>query len=296
MKLSTVSYFAILGAAILAPRVAFAIPFVDRTIVPDPFDAKINDEGGFIYGSSSWGEIAKYASTSDGAHNWDVKLGASIEMYRFANLWAVDLGSEIELLASPNNDIQFQPIVFYWQESLFVMRRDGFLDWGLGYYHRCRHDVDNIAEEYSLGEDIERVCIWDSVTLRAYPAPFVWRWDAATSGSVRFTLDEHYYGIREDDVPEQYADRSLSLDNLVDTIALGLVSEPLRWTSLGWYVDLKEYTDFYAPGSAATGFGRTSWLKPALPSEARVHPLPFSFASSISRRPSWIPGARTGIT
>ena len=191
-------------------------------------------------------------SSSDGEHSWDAKLGASVGLYRFEGLWSIDLGSEIELVATPDNDIHFQPRVFYWQESLFAMRRDGSLDWGLGYYHRCRHDVDNIAEENAFAQVLERVCIWDSLSLRAYPRPLEWSWMGGLSGSARLTLDEHYYVLLQDSVPGQYAGRSVSLEDLVDTLAVGLVAEPLRWKAAAWYLAVKEYTDFYRASGGAS--------------------------------------------
>jgi hypothetical protein len=249
MKFAYVVAFALQG---FVASGVFAIPFVDRVIIPDPFDHIIEGDGGFLQRSSGWGEISKYAVSSDDEHAWDAKLGSSVEMFRLRNFLSVDLGSEIELVASPDNDIQFKPRVFYWQESFFVMQRAGILDWGIGYYHRCRHDIDNIAEQEQFGEDLERVCIYDSVTFRAYPATIQWNWSGGSAGSARFTLDEHYYVLRQDTVPSQYSARELSIDGLIDTIAPGLEFEPLRRGPLGWYLDLKEYTDFYYEGALVT--------------------------------------------
>jgi hypothetical protein len=36
----------------------------------------------------------------------------------------------------------------------------------------------------------------------------------------------------------------------MDTVALGLVAEPLRWGNWAWYLDIKEYTDFYRDGGS----------------------------------------------
>ncbi|MGO8693648.1 MAG: hypothetical protein ACLQMF_08265 [Rectinemataceae bacterium] len=245
------------------PESSHAVPFADRTIVVDPFDSPIEGEGGFLQRSSGWGEFSNYLASSDGEHTWNAKLGASVEIFRLRNLWSVDIGSDVELVASPNDDIHFKPRVFYWQESLFVMRQYDFIDLGIGYYHRCRHDIDNIAEQAMFGQDLERVCIYDSVTLRAYPKPFTWGWGKGEEGSARFTLDEHAYVLRQDSMSAQ-SSQPLTLNGLLDTVALGLETEPFRYGRVGWYFNLKEYTDFYnAEGGivlsadllAETGFG-----------------------------------------
>ena len=226
---------------------ATAIPFADRTIVPDPFDERVEGPGGFLYGSSGWGEFSYYAATSDEDHSWDARLGASIGLYRVGNSFSVDAASEIELVASPNNEIRLKPRAFFWQESLFAMRRDGALDWGLGYYHRCRHDVDNLYEEGAFGEELERVGIWDSLSLRLYPRPLSWDWGGGIA-SLRFTVDEHHYVLSQDSIPARYAGRELSLNDLADTLALGLILVPYRRGELGFSIALKEYTDLYRKG------------------------------------------------
>ncbi len=237
-----------LAAPFFAPSSAYAVPFVDRGIVPDPLSRRIEGEGGFLQSSSGWGEFSNYLASSDGEHAWDAKLGASVEVFRLRNLWSVDIGSDVELVASPNDDIHFKPRVFYWQESLFVMRRWKAVDWGIGYYHRCRHDIDNL-DEYEMfnGEKLERVCIYDSVTLRAYPDPIGWNWGGGASGSARLTLDEHAYVLRQDSFDNSGAD-PLTLNNLLDTVALGLETEPFRRGMVGWYLNFKEYTDIYNSG------------------------------------------------
>ena len=229
-----------------------ALPMVDRTIVPDPFDFKIEGQGGFLQRSSSWGDFARYLSSTDEDHSYDAKLGAYVELFRLRNLWSVDAASEIELVANPANDIQFQPRVFFWQESIFAMQHLDFLDWGIGYYHRCRHDIDNLAQFQQAGLLLERVCIYDSVTLRAYPLPLRWNWGGGAAGSARFTLDDHYFVLRVDDAQSRYGGRQLTLTDLVDSLALGLELEPLRLRFLACYVAFKVFTDLYGPAGQPT--------------------------------------------
>ncbi len=235
------------GSAI---RIA-AVPFADQTITPDPLDRGIVGEGGLFCDASGWGEFSGFVSSSDSDHTWDVKMGAYEELYRFRNLWSVTVASDIELIANPHDSIDFFPRVFFWQESLFYMRHTDWLDWGLGYYHRCRHDIDNLSQYLVEGVELERVCIYDSVTLRLLSRPFTWAWDdQADLASIRLTLDEHWYVIRQDTTLLPEAGLGLRLTDLADSLVVGLVAEPFRRGSFSWYLSGKECTDLYAPGGA----------------------------------------------
>jgi len=247
MSRTSFSALSFLFAMALFSSGASAIPFADRTIVPDPFDERVEGPGGFLYGSSGWGEFSYFAAASDEDHSWDARLGARVGLYRIGNSLSLDAASEIELVSSPNNEIRLKPRAFFWQESLFAMRRDGALDWGLGYYHRCRHDVDNLYEEGAFGEELERIGIWDSLSLRLYPRPLAWSWGGGFA-SLRLTADWHHYVLSQDCIPDRYAGRDLSLNDLADTLALGLILEPYRRGDLGFSIALKEYTDLYRKG------------------------------------------------
>jgi hypothetical protein len=234
----------VIAAFVLAASVQ-AVPFADKPRTFDPFDAKIEGVGGFMNSTEGWGEFAKYVSTTDGDHNWDARLGANIEAFRYENRLSVDIASDIELIADGHNDIGFRPRVFYWQESLFVMESAGFLDFGLGYYHRCSHPVDNLIEYLDTGNRLQRSAIWDSVTLRAYTEPVGFVWGNGTKGSIRGTFDNHAYVLTHDYVPSEYSNRRRSLSTLLDTCVFGIEAEPLRWGDLGWYVDAKAFFDIY---------------------------------------------------
>lgn len=229
-----------------------AVPFADRTIAPDPLDRPIVGEGGFASDASGWGEFSRFVGSSDNDHTWDAKMGAYEELYRSRNLWSVAVASDLELIANPDNDIDFFPRVFYWQESLFYMRRADWFDWGLGYYHRCRHDIDNLSQYIVEGIELERVCIYDSITLRLLSRPVLWAWDSGglDRASLRMTVDEHYYVIRQDATLVPEADRGLLLTDLTDSLVVGLLAQPFRRNNFSWYLTGKECTDLYLPGGA----------------------------------------------
>jgi hypothetical protein len=228
------------------------VPFADRAISPDPLDKPIVGNGGFACDASGWGEFSGYVSTSDSDHAWNAKMGACEELYRFRNLWSVTVASDIELIANPHNDIDFSPRVFYWQESLFYMRHTDWFDWGLGYYHRCRHDIDNLGTFVYDDVELERSCIYDSVTLRLLSRPFVWAWDSggANRASLRLTLDEHYYVIRQDISLLSNTGPGPTLTELADSLVVGLLVEPFRRGNFSWYLTGRECTDLYLPAGA----------------------------------------------
>ena len=103
-----------------------------------------------------WGSFGNYAFSRDENHFWYQELGAYFELYRSGNSKSVAITSQIEFIANDDNDINFSPRAIFWEEGiLFTSRQNGFF-LQAGYYHRCKHDIDNL----NLGE--ERATVFGS--------------------------------------------------------------------------------------------------------------------------------------
>ena len=112
-----------------------------------------------------WASFGNYGFYGDGNHQWYQHLGAYVEIYRRENISSLAVTSQIEFIADPENDINFSPRAIFWEEGLLYSRkiRGSFLQ--IGYYHRCKHDIDNLR----FGE--ERTMVFGSALAR-YVIPF----------------------------------------------------------------------------------------------------------------------------
>jgi len=107
----------------------------------------------------AYGKFGMHRLIRDNNHGWLQEVGIIIDLMRnhFFNFHGESL---IEFIADPNNDIRFNPRAIFWQEGLYFSKQleNHFLV--LGYFHRCKHDIDN----YFLNE--ERTLIYASITLK----------------------------------------------------------------------------------------------------------------------------------
>lgn len=121
--------------------------FPDRWIVLNPLlDTTRRVESGklsWMHSLSGWGEFGGYPR-GDSEHAWIQRLGAIIELVRIGENASLAFASEIEFIANPHNDIRFNPRAIFWQEGFLLTHRAGKNYWQIGYYHRCKHDVDNL--------------------------------------------------------------------------------------------------------------------------------------------------------
>jgi len=107
-----------------------------------------------------WGSFGSYGLYGDEDHAWYQHLGAYLEIYRNGNISSLALTGQIEFIADTNNDINFSPRAIFWEEGLLYTRRIGRPFIQLGYYHRCKHDIDN----FRFGE--ERTMVFGSTLAR----------------------------------------------------------------------------------------------------------------------------------
>ena len=138
----TLLVFLLLTSALHAQR------FPDRWLTINPLmDTRVPvepDEWSWMHSSAGWGEFGGYRLIRDHEHAWLQRLGVFVEMFRVGEQSSLAFVGEIEFIANPDNDIRFNPRAVFWQEGFLFTQRAGELFWQLGYYHRCKHDVDNL--------------------------------------------------------------------------------------------------------------------------------------------------------
>ncbi|MCX7930596.1 MAG: hypothetical protein N2663_07750 [Chlorobi bacterium] len=175
---------------LVAVSIVWSQRFTDRTIVINPLldttAACPSGQWNWMASSIGWGEFGSYLE-GDAEHAWIQRLGAAIELVRIGSHTSVAFTSDIEFIANPDNNIRFNPRAVFWQEGFLVTFRNSNGYWQIGYYHRCKHDVDNLT----IGR--ERALIYGSVL-----AKYLWpltleRWEGV--GVLRADV----FTIRQDD-------------------------------------------------------------------------------------------------
>jgi len=181
--------------------------FPDRWIALNPLlDTSRRVESGtlgWMHSLIGWGEFGGYLA-SDHEHAWIQRLGALIELARIGEHSSLAFASEIEFIANPDNDIRFNPRAVFWQEGFLFTHRTDAGYWQVGYYHRCKHDVDNL----DLGR--QRSLIYGSIVGK-YLVPLAF---AGWSGGA--VLRGDLYTIRLDDrQPRTTADGLPNVEQLL---------------------------------------------------------------------------------
>ncbi|MEN8194489.1 MAG: hypothetical protein ABFS12_16840 [Bacteroidota bacterium] len=146
MKLSYIFFlYLILNASLSAQRLA------EREIIINPLFTELQSQQDeslrWMPSISAWGGFGYYA-VGDNQHAWDQKLGVLIEIFRLGENSDLFFVSHIEFIANDNNDIRFNPSALIWEEGFMYTHRfnQSFLQ--IGYFHRCKHDVDNLSAGY----------------------------------------------------------------------------------------------------------------------------------------------------
>jgi hypothetical protein len=203
--------------------------FPDRWIAFDPLrdttDRIPSDQIRWMHSSAGWGEFGGYILDRDAEHAWLQRLGALIELARIGEHTSIAFTTEIEFIANPDNNIRFNPRAVFWQEGLLVTVARGDHRWQLGYYHRCKHDVDNL----SIGR--ERSLIYGSLLAR-YLVPFTHdQWVGV--GVLRGDL----FTIRQDDRTPPFDDGSMpNHTRLIGSLGASLhLQRPIVGSLLGLY-------------------------------------------------------------
>jgi len=157
-----------------------------------------------------WGAFGSYILSRDSDHMWYQELGAYAEIYRRGNESSLAITSQIEFIADASNDINFSPRAIFWEEGLLYSHRIGNSTFQAGYYHRCKHDIDNLG----IGE--ERTQVFGSALARVIvPASFLRENDAV------FSFQYDHYTIKwEERIPSEFEQLSPMWDELRSSLQM----------------------------------------------------------------------------
>jgi hypothetical protein len=194
-------------------------------------------EWSWMHSSAGWGEFGAYRLVRDGEHAWVQRLGAFIELFRVGNTTSLAFMSDIEFIANPDNDIRFNPRAVFWQEGFLYTQRTGSSYWQVGYFHRCKHDVDNLILKR------ERSLIFGSLQAK-YLLPFTID-DGATNALAVFRAD--LYTIRQDDrIPANFSTQTPHVKRMLGTAgAVVHLRRSLSVRPLGLYATYWGMVNFY---------------------------------------------------
>ncbi len=212
------------GANLAAQRL------VERGLIITPLLGADSGSGLQLFPTlTAWGGFAGYLAANNEDHAWQQKLGLTLELLRFGTTGSLTFASNIEFIADPNNDINFNPRAVMWEEGIaFTRRADGFF-WQLAYFHRCKHDVDNLE----LGQ--QRALIYGSLTGSLF-GPIALFGD---SSKAWWKLRLDAFTLRQDDrEPEEFSADEPNYKQLLLSLAGSLnLRHSLPQTGFGLWLD-----------------------------------------------------------
>lgn len=155
---------------------------------------------------SGWAAFGKYIASNDNEHAWFQNLGGYLELVRFARTSNLVFLTHIEFISNDKNDIRFNPRSIFWEEGFLYTRAFEHSYLQLGYFHRCKHDIDNYTIEQ------ERTLIYGSVQgnyiFNFYTQP--------NFGAIRLVLKNDVYTICKDyRLPVRYESSGGSYEQLL---------------------------------------------------------------------------------
>lgn len=137
---------------------------------------------------SGWAAFGKYVYSSDREHAWFQNLGGYLELFRNGASSNLVFLANAEIISNSANDIRFNPRAVFWEEGFLFTRAMGRSYAQIGYFHRCKHDLDN----YTLGQ--ERTLIYGSLQgnfLACFP-------HGRKNAAARLLFQNDIYTIRQD--------------------------------------------------------------------------------------------------
>lgn len=225
--------FLILSTTLVAQRL------VEREIIINPMFTELpssqRDSLQWMSSLSAWGGFGYYA-VGDREHAWYQKLGVLIELFRHGEESSFFFESNIELIANDRNILGFNPRAIIWEEGFMYTLRlnQSFLQ--IGYFHRCKHDLDN------LREGVERTLIFGGLLFK-YILPVI---KATAHQKSYLALRTEIYTLRQDfRLPEKYMELNPNLEQLLGTLALNFNSRKSLSKNFGVYLNAYGSLNFF---------------------------------------------------
>lgn len=96
------------------------------------------------------GEFQRSWGSRFGEQAWQFRTHVQAEPYRFTDStesvqWTTTIEAHQEMTANPFNDISFNPRTMRWEEYFWLHMLTDSYNVRLGFVHRCKHDIDNLA-------------------------------------------------------------------------------------------------------------------------------------------------------
>jgi hypothetical protein len=229
----------------------------ERWMGINPLNAEISpreDETTVLLPSAHvWGEFGPYRLQRDNDHAWSVKVGGFVELFRIGRTQSLAFIVATDLIADPHNEIRFNPRAVFWEEGfLYTIRSNEQLDYQIGYYHRCKHDIDNLLPSPSYPfESVQRALMYGSVLGKV-----LMKWQPPIEKSVGlFVLRADLYTILQDDrLPKRLYGERINLDQAIGSFGFNThLRFPLVESWLGGYSTVYGLLTLYG---AEPGFGR----------------------------------------
>ncbi|MGC8767284.1 MAG: hypothetical protein ACP5QP_06290 [Brevinematia bacterium] len=198
----------------------------------------------FFTFASGVAEFGKYLPEpyTDFNHFWIAKVGVFGEFLRYKNVFSLVLFSDLEMIASSNNIIFFDPRSFYWQEGIISSYKCDSLNFQLSFTHRCKHDIDNADIVNLYGEVRARVIIWDSIWFRLFTDPIGFNWFGINFYFIPFFRNDFYVLSVDESVWYKVSsnvsysnDSSYKVDKVVNSLSFGNVFDIEFTKQFGFY-------------------------------------------------------------
>ncbi|MDQ3393367.1 MAG: hypothetical protein M3512_04560 [Bacteroidota bacterium] len=208
----------------------FAQRQVERNLILHPLNDTTKTFNGkkisLAHNFSAFASFGKYIAIKDGDHEWYQQIGSMMELIRFRNNATLVVASHMQLFADPNNDINLNPRAIFWEEGLFYSWKGKSNFYKAGYYHRCKHDVDNLT----YGE--ERGLIFGSFLFETiFSVPL-------KNKDLIFALRNDLYTIRQDYRSPRYIDDKLpNLEKILTSFRGNFHYQNLFTNQLGIYMN-----------------------------------------------------------
>ncbi|MFN4245685.1 MAG: hypothetical protein ACK4F9_06010 [Brevinematia bacterium] len=234
----------------------FSVVNIDRNYIISPLKlTSTKNYVDFFTFSAAVAEFGKYLPEpyTDFNHFWIAKAGVFGEIFRLRDTFSFVLFSDIELIASSNSIIFFDPRAFYWQEGLLLSYKYNNLNFQFSFTHRCKHDIDN-ADFVSMYREVKaRIVIWDSVFLRFFTDPIeIYRFDNVVFNFIPFFRNDFYVLGVDEYVWYVVGNPNIILSNdsyyrvnkVVDSISFGNIFDVEISRNFGFYIKWYLWFDF----------------------------------------------------
>lgn len=231
--------FVVFIISIFCSTVVYSQRQVERNLIFHPLNDTTKTFNGkkisLAHNFSAFAAFGKYVGVKDKDHEWYQQIGSMMELARFRNNSTIVVVSHMQLFADPNNDINLNPRAIFWEEGLLYAWKSKSRFYKAGYYHRCKHDVDNL----SIGE--ERGLIFGSFLFEAiFPVEI-------NSGDLLFALRNDLYTIRQDYRFPRFSDDNIPhLEKILTTFRGNFHYQSLFSSQLGIYINGYSMANIYS--------------------------------------------------